>query len=162
MAGIIDGRAYGYRAKQNKRIHKYTAVTIDAADTAQNQEYCDIPGGANVAALGLTTEHFVEPNYFVAQGASPTTVTGTTPTLYNLANRGMSLQVNGVARCIAAGAINQGDMLIVADNYGRVQSLAAAGLAAGTTGYTVGVAQHSVTSPNDVVQVRLEFTQAKV
>jgi hypothetical protein len=53
-------------------------------------------------------------------------------------------------------------MLIVADNYGRVQSLAAAGLAAGTTGYTVGVAQHSVTSPNDVVQVRLEFTQAKV
>src|SRR5207244_6737875 len=107
------------------------------------------PAGQNASGvLVMLTEHFVEPDYFVAQGDSPTTVTGTTPTLYNLANRGMSLQVNGVARCIAAGAINQGDMLIVADNYGRVQSLAAAGWAARTTSHTLSRAQPRGHSPN--------------
>ena len=72
----------------------------------------------------------------------------------------VGMQLGRDAR-LAAGAINQGDTLIVADNYGRVQSLSAAGLAAGTTGFTVGVAQHAVAAANDVVQVRLEFTQAK-
>jgi hypothetical protein len=163
MAGI-NGLALGFRSDASVRVYKFTVLVKSLANTStQKAQYAAIPAGQNASGvLGVLTEHFVEPNYFVAQGASSTTVTGTAPTLYNLANRGMTLQVNGVARCIAAGAINQGDMLIVADNYGRVQSLATAGLAAGATGYTVGVAQHNVTSPNDVVQVRLEFTQAKV
>ena len=74
----------------------------------------------------------------------------------------MTLQVNGVARAIAAGAINQGDTLIVADSYGRVQSLATSGITAGTTVYTVGTAEHGVSAVNDIVQVRLEFGQTKM
>jgi len=152
MAGIIDRRAYGYRAKQNKRIHKYTAVTIDAADTAQNQEYCDIPGGANVAALGLTTEHFVEPNYFVPQGTDPTTVTGSTPPTYSLAGRPVSVCVAGRARAVAASAINEGDEVNVADSSGRVKTVSES---AGTLVYVLGRAQTKASNANDIVIVEV-------
>jgi hypothetical protein len=163
MAGI-NGLTLGFRSDASVRVHKFTVLVKSSANTStQKAQYAAIPAGQNApGVLGVLIEHFVEPNYFVAQGANPATITGTAPTLYNLANRGMTLQVNGVARCIAAGAINQGDTLIVADNYGRVQSLANAGLAAGTAAYTVGIAQHNVTNPNDIVQVRLEFAQTKV
>jgi len=160
----INGLALGFRSDANVRVYKFSVLVKSSANTStQKSQYAAVPTGQNASGiLGVLTEHFVEPNYFVVQGASPMAVTGTAPTLYNMANRSMTLQVNGVARCLAAGAINQGDMLIVADSYGRVQSLAGAGLTAGTTVYTVGVAQHGVSNANDVVQVRLEFTQAKV
>lgn len=159
-----NGLALGFRSDANVRIHKFTVLVKSSTNTStQKAIYAAVPAGQNGAGvLGVLTEHFVEPNYFVAQGTNPTTVTGTTPTLYNLASRGMTLQVNGVARCLAAGAINQGDTLIVADNSGRVQSLSGAGLASGTTAYTVGTAQHGVSNANDVVLVRLEFGQTKV
>jgi hypothetical protein len=163
MAGI-NGLTLGFRSDANVRVHKFSVLVKSSANTStQKAQYAALAAAQNASGvLGVLTEHFVEPNYFVAQGTNPTTVTGTAPTLYNLANRAMSLQVNGIARCLAAGAINQGDTLIVADNYGRVQSLATAGLAAGTAAFTVGVAQHNVANPNDVVQVRLEFSQTKV
>ena len=162
MAGI-NGLTLGFRSDANVRVNKFSVLVKSSANTStQKTQYAAVPAAQNASGvLGVLTEHFVEPNYFVPQGTNPTTVTGTTPTLYNLTNRGMTLQVNGVARCIAAGAINQGDLLIVADTYGRVQSLATSGLAAGTTVYPIGIAQHNVSNPNDVVQVRLEFTQAK-
>ncbi len=163
MAGI-NGLTLGFRSDANVRVHKYTVMVKSSANTStQRMQYAAVPAAQNAAGiLGVVTEHFVEPNYFVPQGTNPVTVTGTVPTLYNLSNRGVTLQVNGVARCIAAGAINQGDMLIVADSSGRVQSLASSGLAIGTTTYQVGLAQHNVSGPNDIIQVRLEFNQAKL
>ncbi len=163
MAGI-NGLTLGFRSDANVRVHKFTVMVKSSANTStQKAQYAAAPAAQNASGiLGVLTEHFVEPNYFVPQGTNPTNVTGTTPTLYSLTNRALTLQVNGVARCIAAGAINQGDMLIVADAYGRVQSLSSSGIAAGTTTYGVGIAQHNVSSPNDIVQVRLEFNQAKV
>lgn len=152
MAGILDGRAYGFRAKQNKRIHKFTAVTIDTTDSTQNQEYCDIPGGANVQCLGLVAEHFVEPNYFVPQGTDPTTVTGTTPTLYTLTARPVSVVTFGRARGIAAGAINEGDEVNIADSSGRLKTV---NETAGTLVYVVGIAQNSTANANDVVIVEV-------
>jgi hypothetical protein len=160
MAGI-NGLTLGFRADANVRIHKYTVVVQSVANpSTQSQQYAALPGGANAAGvLGVLTEHLVEPNYFVPQGTNPSTVTGTVPVLYNLQNRGMTLQVNGVARCLAAGAINQGQLVNVADNWGRVKAV---NEAAGTTVYPVGMALHNVTNPNDIVQVELNFAQTKV
>lgn len=159
MAGI-NGLALAFRAQQNQRIYKFSALVKDTTDTTQSQLYAGLPAGPNAAGvLGVLTEHFVEPNYFVPQAANPTTVTGTTPVLYNLAGRGLALQVNGVARCIAAGAVNQGDLLVVADNYGRVNNTVNLSIAAGTKIYPVGIAQNSTQNQNDIVTVLLNFAQ---
>lgn len=160
MAGI-NGLTVAFRAQQNQRIYKFTALVKDTADTTQNQQYAGLPAGANTpGVLGVLTEHFVEPNYFVPQGTNPTTVTGTVPVLYSLAGRGLTLQVNGIARCLAAGAVNQGDLLVIADNYGRVNNTANLTITAGTKVYPVGVAQNSTLNANDVVEVLLNFAPA--
>ncbi|HEV2425878.1 MAG TPA: hypothetical protein VGZ29_13700 [Terriglobia bacterium] len=161
MAGATNGLALGFRADANVRVFKFTAMVQSTANpSTQGQQFAALPAAANAAGvLGVTVEHFVEPNYFVPQGTNPTTVTGAPPTLYNLQNRGLTLQVNGVARCIAASPINQGQLVNIADNYGRVKAVSEA---AGTTVYPVGMALHNVTAANDVVQVELNFAQTKV
>jgi len=161
MAGATNGLTLGFRADANVRICKFTALVQSMANpSTQSQQFAALPAAANApGVLGVTVEHFVEPNYFVPQGTSPATVTGTPPTLYNLQNRGLTLQVNGIARCIAAGAINQGQLVNIADVYGRVKAVSEA---AGTTVYPVGMALHNVSNANDVVQVELNFAQTKV
>jgi hypothetical protein len=161
MAGAHNGLTLGFRADANVRIYKFTALVQSTANVStQSQQFAAVPGGPNApGVLGVTVEHFVEPNYFVPGGTNPTTVTGSTPTLYNLQNRGLTLQLNGVARCVAAGPINQGQLVNVADNYGRVKAV---NEAAGTTVYPVGMALHNVSNVNDVQQVELNFAQTKV
>ncbi|MGH9358550.1 MAG: hypothetical protein ACRD22_13755 [Terriglobia bacterium] len=157
MAGI-NGLTVAFRAQQNQRVYKFTALVKDTADTTQNQQYAGLPAAANAAGvLGISVEHFVEPNYFIAQGTDPTTITGTAPVLYNLKGRGITLQVNGIARCIAAGAVSQGDQVVIADVYGRVNNLANLSIAAGTKIYPVGIAQNSTQNANDIVEVVLNF-----
>ncbi len=157
MAGI-NGLTVAFRAQQNQRVYKFTALVKDTADTTQNQQYAGLPAAANAAGvLGISVEHFVEPNYFIAQGTDPTTITGTAPVLYNLKGRGITLQVNGIARCIAAGAVSQGDQVVIADVYGRVNNLANMSIAAGTKIYPVGIAQNSTQNANDIVEVVLNF-----
>ncbi|HUI42085.1 MAG TPA: hypothetical protein VL523_08960 [Terriglobia bacterium] len=160
MAGI-NGLALGFRADGNVRISKFTALVQSSANpSTQSQQFAAVPAAANAAGvLGVTVEHFVEPNYFVPQSTDPTTVTGTAPLLYNLSNRGLTLQVNGVARCLAAGPINQGQVVNIADHYGRVKAV---NESAGTVVYPVGTALHNVTNANDVLQVELNFAQTKV
>jgi hypothetical protein len=160
MAGI-NGLTLGFRADANVRINKYTVLVQSSANTStQGQQYAAVPGGANApGVLGVATEHFVEPNYFVPQGTDPAQVTGKAPTLYNLQGRSVSLQVTGVARCIAAGPISQGQLVNVADAYGRVKAVSET---TGTTVYPVGMALHNVSSLNDVVQVKLGFGQTKI
>jgi len=161
MAGATNGLTLGFRADANARISKFTAVVQSTANpSTQSQQFAALPAAANAAGvLGVTIEHFVEPNYFVPQGTDPTTVTGSTPVLYNLANRGLTLQVNGIARCLAAGPINQGQLVNIADHFGRVKAV---NESTGTTVYPVGMALHNVTNANDVVQVELNFAQTKV
>ena len=161
MAGSTNGLALGFRADANVRISKFTALVQSVVNpSTQSQQFAAVPAAANApGVLGVTLDHFVEPNYFVPQGTNPTSVTGTLPTLYNLQNRGMTLQVNGIARCIAAGPINQGQLVNIADQFGRVKAV---NEAAGTTVYPVGMALHNVTNVNDVVQVELNFAQTKL
>ncbi len=159
MAGI-NGLTLGFRAGDNKRVTKFTAMVKDTTDTTQNQNYAMLPAGANAGAvMGVTVDHVLEPNFFVAPGTDPTTLTGTAPTLYNLKNRGVTLQVNGVARCYAAGAINEGDLVNIADAFGRVKTV---NEAAGTTVFPVGTALSTAAAANDIILVLLNFAQTKV
>jgi hypothetical protein len=160
MAGI-NGLTVAFRSGVNQRIAKFSVLVKDTSDTTQNQQYALIPGGANApGVLGVTIEHFVEPNYFVPQGTAPESFTGSAPVLYNLRGRGLTLQVNGLARCYAAGPVSQGDLLVVADNFGRVNNTANLSIAAGTKVYPVGIAQNTTQASDDVVEVLLNFTQA--
>ncbi len=160
MAGI-NGLTVGFRSGVNERIAKFSVLVKDTTDTTQNQQYATLPGASNApGVLGVTIEHFVEPNYFVPQGTPPETVTGTAPVLYNLKGRGLTLQVNGIAKVYAAGAVNEGDILVVADEYGRVNNTANLSISAGTKIYAVGIAQNTTAEADDVVEVLLNFTQA--
>ncbi|HEV2380329.1 MAG TPA: hypothetical protein VG206_11105 [Terriglobia bacterium] len=161
MAGVSNGLTLGFRSDANIRIYKFTALVQSTANpSTQSQQFAAVPAGPNApGVLGVTIEHFVEPNYFVPQATNPATVTGSTPTLYNMQGRGLTLQLNGVARCIAAGPINQGQLVNIADNYGRVKVV---NESTGTTVYPVGMALHNVSNVNDVVQVELNFAQTKV
>jgi hypothetical protein len=164
MAGV-NGLVLGFRADANVRIYKHTVlVKSTVKSSVQSEIYAKVPTGANASGiLGVTVDHFVEPNYFVGQpvgsaGAGtffPENVTGQTPSTYSLAGKGIALQVNGVARCIAAGAIAQGDPVIVADAYGRVKTLG--GVSSGINFYAVGYAQHGVSGTDEIVQVLLDF-----
>src|SRR2546428_229238 len=133
----INGLALGFRSDANVRAHKFTVMVKSTANSStQKAHYAAVPAAQNATGvLGVLTEHFVEPNYFVPQGTNPTAVTGSAPTLYSLTNRGMTLQVNGVARAIAAGSVNQGGTPVVADSYRRGPRLGASGAPAGATGH---------------------------
>jgi len=150
MAGI-NGLAEGFRADANVRINKFAALVKSTVNTStRTAKYAAVPSGSNAAGfLGVLIDHFVEPNYFVPQGTVSTTVTGTAPTLYNLQGKGMTLQVNGKARGICASAVNQGDELIIADAYGRVQTN---NIAAGTVANVVGIAEHGTSAAEDIVE----------
>ena len=155
MAGI-NGLTLGFRLGANVRLTKFSVLVKDVADTAQNQIYAGVPAAANAAGiLGVTIDHVLEPNFFVAPGTDPSTVTGTTPTLYNLKGRGLTLQVNGVARLYAGVVpIAQGDELNVADAFGRVKTV---NEAVGTAVFVVGIAQAPAANVNDIIPVLLSF-----
>ena len=164
MAGL-NGLTLGFRADANVRIYKYTVMTKSVAQaTTQNAIYAAVPTGANAVPLGVLVDHFHEPNYFIPQPSGtagsgtnyPENITGTTPASpYNLAGRELTLQLNGVARCIAASAIAQGDVVIVADAFGRVKKLG--GLASGTYYNAVGYAQNAVSGLDQILLVALDF-----
>jgi hypothetical protein len=159
MAGI-NGLTISFRSGVNERISKFLCLVKDTSLTVQNQQYVTLPGAANApGVLGVTIEHFVEPNYFVPQSTAPESFTGTAPVLYDLEGRAIQLQVNGIARVYAAGAVNQGDMLVIADEYGRVNNTANLSISAGTKIYTVGIAQNTTVEADDVVEVLLNFQQ---
>jgi hypothetical protein len=155
MAGLL-GLVLAFKADLNKRIHKFTVLVKPVTHASdQKNRYAGLPAGANAAGVqGVAIEHFVEPNYFVKEGTDPTTVSGSSPTLYDVTGRPVPLQVNGYAKCIASGAINQGDEVNVADAYGRVKTVSET---SGTKVYVVGIAQNAVTTANDIVEVLLNF-----
>ncbi len=158
MAGL-NGLVLAFKADASKRIAKFSVLVKSTTNTSDQKNQCAaIPSAANAAGvLGVTVEHFVEPNFFIKEGTDPSTVTGTAPSLYSLNGRPVQLQVNGVARLYAAGAVSQGDELIVADAFGRANNLANLGIAAGTQVWVVGIAQNNTANANDVVLVLLNF-----
>src|SRR3989442_8477846 len=125
----INGLALGFRSDANVRVHKFTVMVKSTANSStQKAQYAAVPAAQNATGvLGVLTEHFVEPNYFVPQGTNPTAGTGSAPTLYSLTNRGMTLQVNGVPPAIAAGPVHQAGTPVAAPNPGPLAGLGTAG-----------------------------------
>jgi len=65
----------------------------------------------------------------------------------------MTLQVNGVARGICASAVNQGDLLIIADSSGRLMTN---NVSVGTQANIVGIAQNTTGAAEDIVQFLIQ------
>jgi hypothetical protein len=164
MAGL-NGLTLGFRSDANVRVYKGTVMTKSVANvSSQTAIYASVPTAANQVPLGVSIDHFKEPNFFIPQPTGtagsgtnfPENITGTTPQTYNLMGREIPLQVNGLARCIAGVTnIPQGAILIIADVYGRVKPLA--GLASGTYFYAIGYAQFGTQNLDDIIQVTLDF-----
>ena len=159
-----------YRLSSNVRVAKYTGLVKDATDSTATRFFASVPtapSGGNgpwqKAPAGVTLEQYVEPNQFYPEDTDPTTITGTTPSGgYTLGgtgvglDRGITLAERGARiRCYAAGAINAGDKVCIADQYGRVNNYANLALAGGTRLFTLGTAVSKSTAANDVIFVDL-------
>lgn len=140
----------------NVRVVRGTAMTTPTTNTSdQTHFFVAVPSAQNQKCEGVMVEDAVETGYPLAATADPTAVTGTTPASpYDLRKRSWALARHGRVFCIAYdGNIVQGDLLIIADQYGRVQRAAA--LAGGTQANVVGRALHPSSAANDLVAVDL-------
>jgi len=158
----MNARTRTVQATQNIRIHKYSAIVASAAAIAKGSQkavYGDVPAGVNGAGfLGFSLDHFIEPGglYHVAQGTAPTAVTGTTPTSYSLADKNLTVAYEGECFAIAAGVVAEGDLLAIADVYGRVDSLGNLSLTTpGTIANVVAKALTPSAQANDFIRVRI-------
>jgi len=146
----------------NKRVVRGTAMGLPSTNTStQTAFYVALPTGQNVACEGVMVEDAVETGFSLTSTTDPTTVTGTTPASpYDLRKRSWALARDGRVWCIAYdGNINQGDMVIIGDTYGRVQSSTA--IAAGNTVNVVGRALNKSNAANDAILVDLALSQFK-
>jgi len=148
----------GFYADANKRILAHTAL-VQGTGTASafHGVYVKLPAAANAGPVVCVTElNFFEPNYFgYAKGTDPTTVTGSTPVLYDMSGKVIAGLVSGLTLVWSAAAISAGDLVIIADVYGRVKTN---DVAANTLVNPVGIAQHAVTAANHLVEVLLDFS----
>ena len=123
----------------NVRVVRGTAMTTPTTNTSdQTHFFVAVPSAQNQKCEGVMVEDAVETGYPLAATANPTTVTGTTPASpYDLRKRAWALARHGRVWCIAYdGNIKQGDLVIIGDAFGRVQSISA--LNPGTIANIVG------------------------
>ena len=169
MSGV-DGLVRTYRLSSSVRWAKFCALIIDPTNTTTvtGALFVKPPTSSNQGPVqGVTVEHYVEPNYFVAEDTDPSTISGTTPNspyasmLGGTAplQIGPSLQYTGQARCYvtASGSITPGKLVLIADAYGRVDSASHLGISGGTLIYPVGIARSASSGTNSIVLVELVF-----
>lgn len=147
----------------NVRMLRGSALTLPVNNaSSQTKFYAGLPSAQNQPCECVLVEDAVEPGYPLPSTASPTNnpatglaVNGTTPNApYDLRKRSFAAARHGRVFCIAYdGNILQGDLLIIADSYGRVQRAAALG--SGVQANIVGRALHPSTAQNDLVAVDL-------
>lgn len=165
----LNGHTATFRLSTNVRLAKFSALINDATDSTQTRFFASQPPSSTPWAnpvAGVTLEHYLEPNQFYAEDTDPTTITGTTPSSqYTLGgtgvglDRGVTLVQSGATRqrVYAAGAVNAGQFVYIADQYGRVNT--ATNLSIGsTTCYPVGKAVSKTTAANQVLFVDLNFS----
>ncbi|MCD6384204.1 DUF2190 family protein [Candidatus Sumerlaeota bacterium] len=77
-------------------------------------------------------------------------------TLFSQENKGRNVTVRkaGIARCVAAGAINLGDPVNIADSSGKVKAI---NESSGTHINCVGFAETSASADGDIIEVFLSF-----
>lgn len=168
MSGI-DGHTRTYRLSTSVRVAKFSALITDAADTTSltGTLFAKVPTASNQGPVaGVTMEHWVEPNQFYQEDTDPSTITGTTPAspyaslLGGTGNDiGPALQISGQARCYltASGSITAGQLVLIADAFGRIDSAVHLAIANGTKIYPVGIARSAGATTNQVVLVDLVF-----
>lgn len=101
-----------------------------------NDGECALPGAANAAKiLGVTS--FSQPN----QG------------------RSVSVRKAGIARVVAAGAVNAGDPVNVAGTSGKVKAV---NESAGTLANCLGFAETSATADDDIIEVFISIHERTV
>lgn len=168
MSGI-DGHVRTYRLNASVRIAKFSALIVDAADTTTvaGALFAKLPTASNQGPVqGITIEHWLEPNAFYAEDTDPSTITGTTPAPpYATMLGGTGIQIgpalmySGQARCYAAAGavITAGQVVVIADAFGRIDSAVHLAIAGGTKTYPVGIARSASAGVNSVVLVELNF-----
>jgi hypothetical protein len=146
-----------YLSDANVRVNKFAAMVKSVLNpsTTMARKYAALPTGANAPGfIGVLLKHFFEPNYYVPEGTVSTTITGTVPApIFNLQGKPMVLKITGIGRFICASAVNQGDELIIADQYGRVRKN---NVASGSVANVVGIAEHSTQNAEDIVQALIQ------
>jgi hypothetical protein len=168
MAGL-DGLTRTYRLSTSVRVAKFSALISDSTDTTTTVGaiFAKVPTGSNSGpCVGVTLNHWVEPNQFYQEDTDPSTITGTTPAspyasmLGGTSNDiGPTVQYTGQARCYAASGatITAGQIVVIADVYGRIDSASHLAIAGGTKIYPVGIARTAASATNVVVLVELVF-----
>ncbi len=151
MEGVLGPTAA--KLDTNVRVVRGTALAKPTVNTStQFDKWVGLPASQNAAFEGTAAEDFFETGFAYTAGTDPTTVTGTTPTSpYNLQGRRISLALRGIFPMLAAGVINQGDFVIIADAFGRVQPYTA--LPVGQVANLVGKAKTPASAANDYVFV---------
>jgi hypothetical protein len=167
--GITAGKTQTYRLLTSVQVAKFTALigSSGSTGTTAGPIYAAVPTGQNQGPVkGVTFDHWLAPNTFYMEDTDPSTITGVTPpSPYQTflggtsTDNGPALQIDGIARCYAGagGTIHDGDVVLVADAYGRVQNPANLGIAGGTRIYPVGIARSEATAINNVLLVQLDF-----
>ncbi len=119
--------------------------------STQADVFTAVPTAANGKVLGAAAEDLFEPGFKFDSTVDPTTVIGTAPTSpYNLQGKRIGLVRKGRFPCIASGAISLGDVVNIADAFGRVKTV---NEAAGTVINAVGIALTPASAANDIVEV---------
>jgi hypothetical protein len=142
-------------ATQGIMVGKFSAVVVD---TSVYDNGFALPGGQNVGQiLGIVQEGVVP---FGASDYNDGVYSGISQAAWpaNLAptsGQGMTrtVIVSGRSQANAAGAINRGDWLIIADNLGRVASIGTLAIPPGTKVFVVGRADQAAVNPNDVIDI---------
>ena len=169
MAGA-RGWEQTYRLSTNIRVAKYTALIQDPTDTNQTNWFISQPPASTPwlsPVAGVTILNFFEPNFFAQEDTNPATITGVAPqSPYVLGGTGVqdngpfiTVQYAGIARCYASSAssITSGSLVVIGDQYGRVQTPANLGVTGGTKVFPVGIAIGSSSALNTVIWVNVSL-----
>lgn len=168
MAGL-DGITRTYQLYTSVRVAKFTALIGSPSNSGSTTGaiYLALPSGQNQGPVkGVTISYWVEPNQFYQEDTDPSTITGTTPAAPyatflggTSTINGPTVQISGQARCYvsAAGAVKDGDVVVIADAYGRVNNCTNLSIGATTLIYPVGIARSAGPNTNDVILVDLNF-----
>ena len=148
----------GNRAGQlnrNVEVGKYTCLVLNSTNYVGG---VDVPSGANVGAFAGVAMESILPDGFNDYVAGVYQIVSGTAWPANAVpssalGRAIGYVTAGVVRVItAAGTINVGDRLNIADSQGRVKTV---NEVAGTTVYEVGEALLSSTQANTVITMRI-------
>lgn len=140
-----------YRLAADVEVGKFTCLS---PDSGTYEDGCVVPSGANVVFLGIAQESIVPNSVADYSGGLYNIVSGTAwpaasiPT--SALGRNIRMRMHGISRVVAAGVISRGDRVNIADNQGRVKTIAET---AGTLVHDVGIALDAAGQAGDVIRV---------